>query len=254
MISELFIQVVSKLNNDFGQTNKSQIDSSEYFRLKLKKIKDGLIYAPCFQPKSQHYPILFLPTEPTHLSQIKPILNNLKQLSIDFLIITNRLPLHRLLKFEFKSIFIPGRITEQHQVYTREIRCQTELVISNYRAKTDLLPLDYLGELIYSEISNKVNLYFKFDSLIKKYTPNSVFVGNDTTVEGRMMTFLSKKFSGIKSFCIMHGSVTGEPLDTYHQVDCFFLYGQAAMDDLARNGMPADRLKISGAPYLDDLV
>ena len=253
MISELFIKVVKEINADTERSEKIQISYFEYFRIKLKRIKDRFVYGLYFQPHSKHYPILFLPTEPTHLNQIKPILNNLKRQSVEFLVVTNRLPLHRLLKLEFKSIFLPSEIFERQTVHKRQIIEQTRLAISSFRGSNEFLPLDFIYESICTEISNKIELYFQLESLINKFSPKSIFVGNDTTLEGRMMTFLCRKFSGIKSFCIMHGSVTGEPLDTYHQVDCFFLYGKAAMEDLVRNGMSSDRLKISGAPYLDDL-
>ncbi len=255
MISELFIKTVSYLKNERSQFETVKKNNFGELKLTLKYVKDKVIYSTLSEYGSKHYPVLFLPTEPTHISQLTSVFNTLKNKSVDFLVVTNRLPLYKKIKKEFSSIFLPKVLLNPHRKEIETLKIQCKKVLHNFKQNLNYtLPLEYIYSILDTEIEDYVNLYFQFDTLLQKYQPKSVFVGNDTTKEGRVMTFLVKKRNNLKSFCIMHGSVTGEPLDTFHQVDCFFLYGKAAMDDLVKNGMPSERLKISGAPYLEDFL
>jgi hypothetical protein len=183
------------------------------------------------------------------------VFKSISKQSKDYLIVTNRLPIYRSISTNYDSIFLAKNISIANDAEIRKLKQKCKLVLNDFQQNENIkLPIGFIFSCIDKELDKVVSLYFQFKKLIEKHKPKSVFIGNDTTVEGRIMTFLLKKYSGIKSFCIMHGSVTGEPLDTYHQVDCFFLYGRAALEDLVRNGMQANRLKVSGAPYMDDFL
>ena len=49
-------------------------------------------------------------------------------------------------------------------------------------------------------------------------------------------------------------SVTGEFLDTYHQVDRFFIFGNAIKNDLINKGVDSSKLFVSGSPYTNKII
>lgn len=260
MISQLFIETVIIINNnETNLTNdldrKLNINYFEKIKLHLKYLKDNIIYYPKLHNKDKNYSILFFPTEPTHLDQLKPVFQTLEKHNNDFLIVTNKLPIYRILKTDFNSIFLPKSLLSYNKQETIQLKRLCKKIAEDFVQHPVIqLPLNEIYNTIEHEIETIVNQYYQFELLIKKYKPQKVFVGNDTTREGRLLTVLVKRYKEIKSYCIMHGSITGEPLDTYHQVDCFFLYGEAAMEDLISKGMSVSNLKISGAPYLDNFL
>jgi hypothetical protein len=260
MISQLFIETVTLINNrESNLTNdldrNSRINYFEKTKLHLKYLKDNIIYYPKFNNKNKNYSILFFPTEHTHLDQLEPVFQTLKKQNRDFIIVSNKLPIHRKLKPIFNSIFLPKPLLNYNNRECTKLKILCKKILEDFvQHPVVQLPKYDIYKIIERELEIIVNQYYQFDLLIEKYKPQKIFVGNDTTREGRLITMLAKRYKEIKSYCIMHGSITGEPLDTYHQVDCFFLYGEAAMKDLISNGMIASNLKISGAPYLDNFI
>ena len=91
MISQLFIETVIIINNkETNLTNdldrKSNINYFEKIKLNLKYLKDNIIYNPKLRNKDKKYSILFFPTEPTHLDQLKPVFQTLEKQNKNFIV------------------------------------------------------------------------------------------------------------------------------------------------------------------------
>ena len=260
MISQLFVETVIHINNSENNQSNDLVKNLnpnffEEFKLYLKYLKDNIVYYPKLLNDDNKYSIIFFPTEPTHLDQLIPVFQLLKKKTNDFIVVSNKLPIYKKLKPDFNRIYLPKSLISHHNEECIQLKSLCKKILEDFVQHPIIhLPLTEIYNTIEHEIETIVNQYYQFEYLIKKYKPQKIFVGNDTTREGRLMTMLVKRNKALKSYCIMHGSITGEPLDTYHQVDCFFLYGEAAMDDLIAKGMSAANLKISGAPYLDNFM
>ena len=258
LVSTLFIQSITYLNRQNGNCHipandkKSRL-SVHTLKWRLKYLRDKAISLS--KPQRLNQTVLFLPVEPTHITQMKPVFESLEGMDVDFIIVTNRARIYNLVKDRYNCTFLPKKVNflpRSQEVKLIEISRQ---VLSEYSQKNlTSLPIQFIQNLVEKEVITLVNLNEQFEEIVKQTAPSKVFVGNDTTVEGRLMTFLARKNVNLKSYCLMHGSVSGEPLDSYHQVDCFFTYGQRAYDDLVRNGISPSKLKVSGAPYMDDFL
>lgn len=261
LVSALFTETVSYMNEKGRGSEQLSLNTNQTnlytqkLKWKIKYLKDKLKASTLLTAHRQAVPLLFLPIEPTHISQMKPVFESLKKLNKDFIIATNRSLIYENVKDSFPSIFLPKKVTLLPSNLEQKMLKCIQLLFSTYSQQANTtLPLRFMQQRIEAELNGLVNLYHQFEELIHYLKPSKVFVGNDSTLEGRLMTFLARKQANLKSYCLMHGSVSGEPLDTYHQVDCFLTYGQVSFDDLVRNGMDPARLKVSGAPYMDQFL
>lgn len=258
LVSTLFTQSVTYLNQsngnlDIQSISKESLLSVQKLKWKLKYLKDKARHN--LNSYNLNQPVLFLPVEPTHISQMKPVFESLKDLNANFLIVTNRMSIFNLVKDSYNCIFLPKKVTLLPSTQEVKLIKLSKQVLSEFKQNASIpLPIDFIQHLIEKEMNSLVNLYEQFEKIVIHTKPSNVFVGNDSTREGRLMTFLARKKRNLKSYCLMHGSISGEPLDTYHQVDCFFTYGQLAFDDLVRNGISPSKLKVSGAPYMDKFL
>ncbi len=75
--------------------------------------------------------------------------------------------------------------------------------------------------------------------------------GNDLTLEGRAGCRVAR-LRGIPTAMFMHGSITGDPLQSLHCVDRILVYGNVHRDELTQRGFPQDRIVVCGAPSLDN--
>jgi hypothetical protein len=74
-------------------------------------------------------------------------------------------------------------------------------------------------------------------------------VGNDLTLEGRSACLVARA-RGAPTACLMHGAVTGSPLQGHHLTDRFLVYGNASRDTVVRLGLSECRVAIVGAPQV----
>lgn len=87
-----------------------------------------------------------------------------------------------------------------------------------------------------------------FRQLMENYRPRGIFVGNNITLAGNIISHLAKK-QGVKIFCIMHGR-----LNNYielSQFDYYYLFGNKDKSQLLKKGIPASKLIVSGSPKID---
>jgi len=196
--------------------------------------------------------ILFYPVEPTHIKQMLPVSKLLKK--SDYLYVTDRVVIYRTL-------------------IEKGIECIL-LNVNSYSPEDDGLKgvsvgreLNLIAGKLFDEsesdnwitfAKNQINIRYPvlhtfISELLQKTTPKKVVVGYDITPEGRITSTLCKEL-GIKSVCIQHGSIAGEPLDGEHVVDNYLLYGEKAKEYLINIGNKPDMLRVFGAPYLDEVV
>lgn len=87
------------------------------------------------------------------------------------------------------------------------------------------------------------------ERLLEERGTRLLVVGNDLTLEGRAAS-LRARVRGLPTACLMHGAVTGSPLQSHHVADRFLVYGNASRDTLMRLGYPEARIAVVGAPHL----
>ncbi|MFM9951283.1 MAG: UDP-N-acetylglucosamine 2-epimerase [Saprospiraceae bacterium] len=218
---------------------------------KLKQIKDHFFHRNNLKSRSGIPPILFLPVEPTHLLQFTPVWEALSKKEEPFFILTNRMNVFRVLKNDYPVIYLPRKLKIAHADEYKKLCAQQNKVILDFEpVNTGNLPLETIQRLLLVHGAPAWNLCGQLLEILEKLKPVSVLPGYDITYEGRLLTSLARD-KQIPTYCIMHGSITGEPLDTIHLVDQFFLFGEAAKKDLISKGVSAEQLIVTGAPYLD---
>jgi hypothetical protein len=252
MISPLYLAAIKYVENNLERnfkdlTLKQKIIifpsklSAKVKNLKLRITQNSALTIS--NENSSKGKIIFFPVEPTHLRQMIPVSNQLNP--NDYYYITDRINLYK----DLEKKLIPVRFISQIN------DCKN----SNF----DFTPL---GNGIIPEnlntIWNSYCLYLietKLPSLSKTISnalniiqPRKLVIGYDITPEGRFCVHLAKKMN-IPTICIQHGSIAGEPLDGEHIVDSYLLYGKKAMDYLIKIGNEKSKLKVFGAPYLDEL-
>lgn len=192
--------------------------------------------------------VIFYPVEENHLPQMLPVAHLLAQKGKRILFITDR---HQLLPDIKAGGFTPYYIhldnndtepvaTIDNQIKQAVYNCNTPKARAHIYTTTA-----YSYWHRYNELCKNLRLVFS------QASPAVIVVGYDITFEGRTASFIAKN-ENVTSACIMHGSVAGEPLDSTHIVDAFFIYGKVAANDLLKLGHRPDQLKVTGAIYLDD--
>ena len=80
--------------------------------------------------------------------------------------------------------------------------------------------------------------------------PKAVVVGNDLTAEGRVACRVAAQ-QGTATAVLMHGTITGIPLNARHGADRIFVFGDAHRRELIEMGIAPERIVVSGDPNLD---
>ena len=80
--------------------------------------------------------------------------------------------------------------------------------------------------------------------------PKVVVVGNDLTVEGRVACRVAAQ-RGIPTAVLMHGTITGIPLNSRHCAERIFVFGDTHRRELMELGIAGERIVVSGDPNLD---
>ncbi len=112
--------------------------------------------------------------------------------------------------------------------------------------------LGCLRTILKSELAHVAEIIASVDEMTRCMKPRTVMVGNDLTVEGRIVALRLRRH-GVASACLMHGNLSAESEHDRHVVDRFFVYGNAGRAALLTSGAPAAQVEITGATYIENL-
>lgn len=191
--------------------------------------------------------IIFYPVEITHLNQMVSISNHMK--IENYLYVTNRLHIYiKLKKLKINSLFFDENKfrTNQKINFNKGLKKFISEIINDFDNKI----FDFIKYCIVDDYMKIKNLSLE---IIDKIRPKKIVVGYDITKEGRVISNIAKS-RNILTFCIQHGSISGEPLDSIHIVDNYILYGKRAKNYLLKIGNNIKSLKVFGAPYLENIL
>lgn len=187
--------------------------------------------------------IIFFPIEPTHLRQMIPVSNQLNP--NDYYYITDRINLYK----DLTKRDVPVR-------YITEINNYEKCIFDFAQLGKGIIPENLItiwnSYCLFLIEKRLPSLNKTISNALNILQPKKMVIGYDITPEGRFCVHLAKKMN-IPTVCIQHGSIAGEPLDGEHIVDSYLLYGKKAMDYLIKIGNDKSKLKVFGAPYLDEL-
>ena len=266
MISPLYLAAIQ--SND--RKNKSLPFRSLSFSKKFKSLpKRFLIWFKNFSKKRKEKNIakstcflnitdlLLFPTEPTHLIRHLPIAKILSEKGCQFAFVTNKVEIFKLLKNEgFNVSFLKTGYRKNSQIEKKISDLCEELKKINLISPTQTIDenvVDFIFLRLQFLFPRVLFSFHEIMQYLETMKPRVVMVGNDITVEGRFTTKLCKVL-GIRTASIMHGSVAGEPLDGYHIVDNFFLFGKASQDYLTKLGLSDKNLIVTGDPHIDNVI
>ncbi len=256
LVSPLYLGILNEsiFNRDGEQISIAKENNYvQLLKRRIKSIRDQLIYRASINKYSLKGPVLFFPVEPTHIIQFKPVWEIFLKKRKPFLIVTNRIHIFRSLKQQYPIIFTASFRRIKNEQEFKELHLLQRQVLTDYElVNQGRLPLKKIHLLLQIHESNAWSLSHQLIEIMDLVKPVAIVAGYDITYEGRLLTLLAKDRK-ISTNCIMHGSITGEPLDTMHIVDHFYLFGEAAKKDLISKGTPASQLVVTGAPYLDQI-
>lgn len=194
--------------------------------------------------------ITFFPTVMNHLDQMIPVSDSFKKNNIKYIYITNDIEiLKKLLSLNqvgkafllnFNKSFYNDKVLEN----------KINDLKNNFGLYFDPKMTENILGFLKTKIPYFIDLIIKLDIMLDFLKIKGVIIGNDLTFDGRIFT-QKLKLLKIPTFSIMHGSVSGEPIDSQHIVDTFFVYGLASFEELIKIGNSPKNLMIGGAPYLD---
>lgn len=255
LLSPIYIEIINHSQQKYIKKSSSNIWShvKGLAQIYLRPVKHVFTPKSNEKVKGIQKPIIFFPTEPNHVIQFTPVWAELEKKNIKYLILTTKRhifenqkkinrPIIWITPFG-KKISVKG-----YSNFSENI----QKFIGNKVGSTNenALILNTIERISSNQLKYIHSLSKRVQKILDDYLPIAVVPGYDITPEGRLLTVLAKK-RNIPSYCIMHGSITGEPLDTMHIVDHFCLFGEAAKRDLIEKGAPAEQLVVTGAPYLD---
>jgi len=89
------------------------------------------------------------------------------------------------------------------------------------------------------------------DALTDSMSPKVLVVGNDLTLEGRAAC-LRAQIRGVRTVCLMHGSVCGDDgRQAHHLSDMVLVFGDNSKRQLLSQAVEPSRIAVCGAPHLD---
>jgi len=258
LISPIYI---GKINYSYKKQDIQVVESGQstirkikaYAQVRLRPVKE------CFIPKTNinkqllENPIVFFPVESSHVVQFEPIWTLLQSKGMPFIVITTKKAIYKSQREKKRPIIWlnSSQLISDGEKYKSMLGALNEFLSSDFRKDNKNKAFyNLINEILQSKLKVIWNLSERINQIFDKFSPCCVIPGYDITPEGRLLTFLARNRS-IPSYCIMHGSITGEPLHTMHIVDHFCLFGEAAKCDLIAKGVDPAQLIVTGAPYLD---
>lgn len=224
-----------------------------YAQIKLRPVKDYWTSKNNVNEQAIENPILFFPVEPSHIVQFEPIWRVLQNKAVPYIVITTKKNIYESQKEKKHPVvwLNPSELISNKKQYQDMLTALHGFLYSGHQNDNgESAFYDIMNKIVLSRVKSIWNLSERINQIFEAFSPCCVVPGYDITPEGRLLSVLSRN-RNIPSYCVMHGSITGEPLDTIHIVDHFCLFGEAAKHDLIAKGVPATQLIVTGAPYLD---
>jgi len=249
LIENIQINSLEKVNRSKAKNILFTIRSFITSILKVLLIKTNEFKSACIS----HTSILFYPFIKSHIDFQIPIYNQLIKNKIDFAIITHNFDVYSELKslgysvsfrnvksFSFKSLFFENKVNS--------------FLLHQKNAMSDV------NKNILNSIRNTFNLYSKvifnfiddYIDIIYVLKPKVLIISNDISWFGRTFNLVAKQ-NNIKSICINHGSLSGEPLDSLHISTYHFVFGEINKMHLEKYINPKNIL-ITGSTILDNFL
>ena len=224
----------------------------EYYHFQRTKYK-SLAPAKC--------QVVFWPFQLTHVKAQVPVANALKELAINFRFLVSKLgTFSQLHDRGYNSIFGPA-------IWAKSV-CDARL--NGHRLKNILLsdpkinlpqfPFECSQDMIIEAIRSPINaligmvlvMIATMNEVVEHIAPEVIVVGNDLTAVGRIGCTLAR-CKGIKTACLMHGSISGNPFLGEHLSDKLIVYGENNRRELLKAGIEHSRIEICGSPSIDNI-
>lgn len=223
---------------------------------KLSAERRALSQASVLSPTT----VVFWPRELTHIQSQLPVAAALKNLGTSFAFLACQPKIVRRLAEKGVQSAYAIKVWPNARVagfrhghrLAQTLATAPEVSLPEFPTLVEQQKLLLIFGSIISNLLPKVCESLEFARLLlAKKTTRVLVVGNDLTVEGRAASMFAKD-NGVSTACLMHGSISGEPLHGYHCVDRLIVYGNDAKRELIQQGVLGERLAVCGAPYLDD--
>jgi hypothetical protein len=205
-------------------------------------------------------PVVFWPWQQTHIKAQAPVARALRDLGVKTCFVVSRSEMCEAVRSSvggvvFSTAAWPARVREGREggrrlraVFAADpgvsfppfpVPCERRQVVAALR-ETFVTLLPMVGEMIAVT-----------DAIADSMSPRVLVVGNDLTLVGRTGCIRGRR-NGIRTACLVHGSIAG-PLQGTQLADKILVYGSTNLRQLTDVGVPAARIDVCGAPYLDDL-
>lgn len=207
--------------------------------------------------------VFFWPREPTHVKTLLPVAAAVERQgqAARFVACQPKVFQH-LRRLGQPAMYLPALWPEDAAASRNLAAQQVKLIKQLPRVKLDESRLPRLAEsdellslLRWLVIKNEPWLQASVAhcrNIIERLQAAVVVVGNDVTIEGRAACQVAAA-RGVPTACAMHGIIAGHVLHAYHSADRYLVYGERDRRELSSMGVSADRLRVCGAPYLDDV-
>lgn len=195
---------------------------------------------------------LFFINEPTHYNQAIGILKILKKENRSFLVVTNKIKIFKQIQKEDIDVnLIPDNVE-----YTQKSYSDLNQNIDSYvkQVSSEKILSDSDSKRFSTILKNSSLTFYKyfeyFNSLISKFGPATVVIGNDLSFFGRILASICNERK-INSIAIQHGTIPFDAIHKYHLANKLFVFGEKSEEVLLSLGIEKERIQITGAPYLD---
>ena len=212
--------------------------------------------------KNNDFKIVLIPKTDSHLRAIFDILRNLKNSKIDqILFITFTKSFYNKIKNNGFNCFL---LDDYIRLNFFDIAHIFKLWFSNFfqirkaliNVKLDKPVASALHSCSNFVLSKNLVAFYKLDKLLLNLftlnKPDLMIIGNPNTFEGRLGAIFSKS-KGIKSVSLQHGRIDLlDPIINEPIVDSYFTWGRIPYNIMISKGVNKNKLKIAGAPWLDN--
>ena len=249
IIAQLFMEGFKYKTSSF-YSKKTYFFSFNKIKKFFSRYKDTLKFKSIKKYDFSLSKVIFFPTEITHVKQMKPIWEKLTKDKINFKIITHKKKIYNNLSNNFEIIFITRQSSFIALFNYFQIYLKSKKILENCNEFDNTRVFE---NVIKHQLFDLINLFYSLNKIVVSLKNTVVFIGNDSTMEGRLLNTISQN-NNLTTASIMHGSVTGEPMDIHHKVDKFFVFGDVPKNDLISKGVDPKKLIVSGSPYIDDVL
>jgi hypothetical protein len=192
---------------------------------------------------------VFFLAEPTHLKQNLPVVKCLRNRGYSVSLLLSKLKLIKELDEEsrrykihvLQAVDLPRKGRRKQQ----EIFRNTKKVLMKNPMPTSL------EKAFICQIPLLLSIENTWQKALAKSKVKAIIIGNDIPRDGRVVTSVAAQLR-IPSFMIQHGNIPDDSLHSEHMVDHLLLFGDQSARRLKALGLAAERLVVTGPPYLDN--